>query len=206
MPELPSSIDALPLPLPRQHNPLTAPVRAFDNRVDELLGGLRGHPVADRLFYGASEVGDFSLVWHLIGAARGLLSERKADEAIRLSAILGAESLLVNGVIKSFFRRTRPPWEVQRAYKIRKPRSSSFPSGHASAAFTAATVMAEDNPAWPLWYAAAAVVATSRAYVKIHHASDVVAGAATGIVIGRIARRAWPKPGRSGNAAHRSGH
>jgi undecaprenyl-diphosphatase len=172
-------------------------VRAFDDRVDGLFDEVRGHPAVDRLMYGASEVGDFSLVWHMVGMARGLTSNERADEAIRLSVILAAESVLVNGVIKSFFRRRRPIWDQPRAFRIRRPRSSSFPSGHASAAFTAATILSEGDPLWPLYYAAAAVVASSRAYVKIHHASDVVAGVATGLVIGRIARRLWPKSGMS---------
>lgn len=169
-------------------------MRAFDDRVDALLDRVRGHPVADRALYAASELGDFSLVWHLVGAARGLTSDQRADEAIRLSVLLAGESVLVNGIIKSFFRRRRPVWDQPRAYRIRKPRSSSFPSGHASAAFTAATILGERDPLWPLYYAAAAVVATSRVYVKIHHASDVVAGVATGLVLGRVARRIWPKP------------
>jgi undecaprenyl-diphosphatase len=130
----------------------------------------------------------------MIGVARGVRSDRRAAEAVRLSAVLGVESVLVNGVIKSFFRRTRPAWEQPRAYKIRKPRSSSFPSGHASSAMTAAAVLGEDDPLKPLYYAIGAVVATSRVYVKIHHASDVVGGAATGILLGRLAKRLWPKP------------
>ena len=164
----------------------------MDGAVDKLRGNRR----ADRLFYAASELGDFSLIWHLVGAARGLTSNRRADEAIRLSAVLAVESILVNGVVKSFFRRRRPEWlsEIPRPHRLRHPRSSSFPSGHASAAFTAATLLAEDDPLWPLYYGAAAVVASSRTYVKIHHASDVVAGAVTGLVIGRIARNVWRKP------------
>jgi membrane-associated phospholipid phosphatase len=35
----------------------------------------------------------------------------------------------------------------------------------------------------------ATVVGTSRAYVRIHHASDVVGGAAVGLTLGRIATR-----------------
>ncbi|HEY2814809.1 MAG TPA: phosphatase PAP2 family protein [Acidimicrobiales bacterium] len=170
-------------------------VRAFDQRVDSLFDEARGNAMVDRLMYGASELGDFSLIWHLVGLARGLTSDERADEAIRLSVILAGESLLVNGVIKSFFRRRRPVWDQPRAFRIRRPRSSSFPSGHASAAFTAATVLSEGDPLWPLYYAAATVVAASRTYVKIHHASDVVAGMATGLLIGRVARKAWPKPG-----------
>jgi undecaprenyl-diphosphatase len=186
--------------LPRSLSPslteLTAAVREFDNRVDGALDRLRGHKMSDRAFYAASELGDFSLIWHLLGAARGLTSDRRADEAFRLSAVLAGESLLINGVVKSFFRRRRPVWDAiaPRPHRLRTPRSSSFPSGHASAAFTAATLLAEDDPLWPLYYAAAAFVASSRTYVKIHHASDVVAGAATGIVLGRIARRVWRKP------------
>ena len=185
-----------PLPPTPSQADLLARVGAFDDRVDGAFDALRGNKTADRLFYAASELGDFSLIWHLVGVARGVTSDRKADEAIRLSAVLAAESVLVNGVIKSFFRRRRPEWvsETPRPHKLRRPRSSSFPSGHASAAFTAATILAEDDPLWPLYYAAAAFVASSRTYVKIHHASDVVAGALTGIAIGRIARKAWPKP------------
>jgi membrane-associated phospholipid phosphatase len=183
------------LPSPLSPTDFLARVRAFDDRVDAAFDALRGNKTADRLFYGASELGDFSLIWHLLGTARGLTSDRKADEAIRLSAVLAVESVLINGVVKSFFRRRRPEWllETPRPHRLRRPRSSSFPSGHASAAFTAATLLAEDDPLWPLYYAAAAFVASSRTYVKIHHGSDVVAGAVTGMVIGRIARKAWPK-------------
>jgi membrane-associated phospholipid phosphatase len=31
-------------------------------------------------------------------------------------------------------------------------------------------------------------------YVKIHHPSDVVAGALLGFVLARVARRVWPFP------------
>jgi undecaprenyl-diphosphatase len=186
----------VPRPTPLSRADLVARVRAFDDRVDGAFDALRGHKTADRLFYGASELGDFSLIWHLVGAARGVTSDRKADEAIRLSAVLAAESVLINGVVKSFFRRRRPEWlsDFPRPHRLRRPRSSSFPSGHASAAFTAATLLAEDDPLWPLYYAAAAFVASSRTYVKIHHGSDVVAGAITGVVLGRIVRKVWPKP------------
>lgn len=172
---------------------ITARVAEFDRRVDEAVDGIRT-PTLDKVFYAATELGDFALIWHLIGTARGLRSSRHAADAVRLSAILGVESILVNGVIKSFFRRKRPAWEQTRAYKIRKPRSSSFPSGHASSAFTAAALLGRRDPLRPLYYAVAGVVASSRVYVKIHHASDVVGGVAAGIVLGRVARRVWPAP------------
>lgn len=169
-------------------------VRSFDVAVEQRFDALRGHPALDRTMYLASELGDWSFIWHLIGVSQALLPGRDAMSAVRLSSILGAESLIVNGGIKSLFRRTRPVWgtESERPHKLRTPRSSSFPSGHASAAFTAAGVLAQGDPLWPAYYAAAVVVASSRAYVKIHHPSDVVAGAILGVALGAVARHVWP--------------
>ena len=65
------------------------PVAVFDARVDRAFDRLRGHPAADRLFYGASELGDFSLVWLIIGAMRGLRSERDWHAAARVGGCAG---------------------------------------------------------------------------------------------------------------------
>ena len=169
-------------------------VASFDLAVDQAFDHLRGKVVADRIFYAASELGDFGLVWVMLGTLKGL---RKGDDlhaALKMTAAMGAESLLVNGVIKSFFRRTRPPWDIDRPLRVRRPLTSSFPSGHATSAVSAAMMLSEDDELWPLYVALAAVVATSRIYVKIHHASDVAAGLALGVVLGVIGRRLLPAP------------
>jgi len=166
-----------------------ARIRDFDAFVDRELDRWRGHPVADRVFYLATELGDFGLLWHLIGATRGLRDESRAKDALRLTGVLALESVFVNGVVKSFFDRHRPEWDQPRVYKIRKPRSSSFPSGHSSAAFTAATLLGQDDPLRPLYFGLAAVVASSRVYVRIHHASDVVGGVITGLALGQVVKR-----------------
>lgn len=171
-----------------------AAVVRFDAAVDERVDRLRGNAVLDRAMYAASELGDWSLIWHLVAAGQAMLPGRDPSSAVRVSAILGAESLVVNGGVKSLFRRHRPVWESERPrpHRLRTPRSSSFPSGHASSAFTAAGVLAPSDPLWPIYYGLAAVVASSRVYVKIHHASDVVAGAALGVTLAVVARRIWP--------------
>ena len=104
--------------------------------------------------------------------------------------------LLVNGGVKGMFRRHRPVWEEDRPrpHRIRLPKTSSFPSGHASAAFTAAGVLSQGDPLWPVYYGLAVIVSSSRVYVKMHHASDVIAGAAIGVGFAALARRVWPKP------------
>lgn len=168
-----------------------SPVEAFDERVDALVDRLRGRPAIDRLMYTASELADFSLLWHLIGTGRGLRSDRHLREAVRLSTVLGLESTVVNMGLKSLFQRDRPIPEFERPHHLRMPLTSSFPSGHASAAFCAAGLLSERNRWGPLYYAAAVVVTTSRVHVKIHHASDVLAGAAVGMAMAVITRRLW---------------
>jgi undecaprenyl-diphosphatase len=73
------------------------------------------------------------------------------------------------------------------------PKTTSFPSGHASAAFCAATLLSDGRTGTRkvAWYALAGTVAFSRVHVKIHHASDVIGGVAFGLVVGRVARRLW---------------
>lgn len=167
---------------------------AFDRRVDKAFDVLRGHRLIDRGYYLASQLGDYSLIWHLIGTGRGLRSDHDADAAVRLASVLLVESLLVNQGVKRLVNRDRPVHEVILPHRLRTPRTSSFPSGHASAAFTAAGILSDNDPLWPLYYAVAAVVATSRIHVRVHHATDVLAGAVAGVVFAKIAKRVWPLP------------
>ncbi len=179
-------------PVTDRTHPFGDKVAAFDEQVDRALEQLRGHPVADTVFQSATQLADFSLIWHLAGALRTIVGGAPAIEAVHLSALLGVESLVVNQGVKRLFRRTRPTETGDDRYPVRRPSTSSFPSGHASSAFFAATVltaMAGKRSA-PLWFGLAGIVALSRPYVRIHHASDVLAGAALGLALGRLAVRA----------------
>lgn len=169
------------------------PVRRFDDAVDRALDRFRGREPNDRIVYALSELADFSLLWHLVGWSRALPHPdgEAFDAAVRLSATLGVESFLVNGLIKSLFKRERPVVQDERPHKLRVPLTTSFPSGHASSAFLAAVLLSERGRAKPLWFGLAGAVAASRVYVRIHHASDVVGGAATGLALGYAARRLW---------------
>ena len=78
--------------------------------------------------------------------------------------------------IKFAARRTRPDGT-----------SLSFPSGHSASAFATASVL-QGELGWKVGapaYGAAAWVAASRMHAKRHYLSDVVAGAAIGIMAGR---------------------
>ena len=170
-------------------------IERFDRWADEGLERLRGHPLPDAVFTAATALGDFSLIWHIANVTRGLTSERRARQVPALALALGAESLIVNQGLKRLFGRTRPTVAGDPRFPVRKPMTSSFPSGHASAAaFTAVLLTGWDGKrSAPLWWSLATIVGASRAYVRIHHASDVVAGmavgAALGVAAGRVLRR-----------------
>lgn len=164
-------------------------VDRFDERADEVLEKVRGrNRLVDRVFLTASEVGDFSMIWQAVNLVRGLVTHHYA-EMLLFAALLGAESLVVNQGIKRLFRRVRPTETGDPRYQVRKPRTSSFPSGHASSAFYAASILtAWTSWAWaPAWFALALIVGLSRAFVRIHHASDVIGGAVVGAVLAQIA-------------------
>lgn len=165
-------------------------VARFDEWADEALERLRGNAVADTVFTTASRLGEFSLIWHVANIARGLTDPRRARQVPVLAVLLGAESFLVNQGLKRLFRRTRPTVEGDPRFPVRRPLTSSFPSGHSSAAAFNAVLLTgwDGRRSAPLWWGMALIVATSRAYVRIHHPSDVVAGLATGAVLGLAAR------------------
>ena len=171
---------------------LVAAMEAFDEAAEHLFDRLRGNPVADRVFYTASELGNFSMLWHALAWA-GATSKHGRRNALRVSAALAVESALVNGPIKSAFNRSRPLAEHDHPHRLRQPLTSSFPSGHASAAVVAAALLSESRHRRRPFWAAASVVAASRVHVRIHHASDVAVGALVGAVIARLFKKTWPR-------------
>ena len=168
----------------------TDAIDQLDEVIDQWWEQWRNQPLVDRVFYTASEAADFSLLWHALGVVQAIV-EDDPKIAMGLSAALGVESALLNGPIKSLFRRRRPLQPAPRPLNLRQPITSSFPSGHASAAMVAAAVLSR-RTGGPLWYALGAVVAASRVHVRIHHASDVLGGLVIGVAFGRIARRLLP--------------
>ncbi len=173
---------------PPSSNRFVLAVTSFDTVVDARLEKLRGHKSADYVMTAATHAGEFSLIWHLCGLTRGLIIGRH-DQVIGLAVALGVESLVLNQCLKRVFRRARPTRSGDARFDIRTPLTSSFPSGHASAAtFAAVTLIHWDGAlSVALWGTLAVLVAMSRAYVRIHHASDVVGGVIAGAAMAWVA-------------------
>jgi membrane-associated phospholipid phosphatase len=115
-------------------------------------------------------------------------------DRFRAAAYDMSQAVVVNAlytlVIKETVRRERPD----------KSDNLSFPSGHASNAFACAQVWVEQygwKAAVP-GYLAASFVAGSRLALKKHYLSDVVGGAALGIIVGKSVARWDAKPSKKG--------
>ena len=168
--------------------PQELPFAAFDERVDRALEKIRDKKLAIVTFSIASAVGDFGILWHIIGLLRSIGSVDRLRQAFVFSVLIGIESLILNQGIKRLFRRARPTERGDDRFALRKPRTSSFPSGHSSSAFFSALALTYFFT-WPwvvLFYVFALIIAVSRVGVRIHHASDVIGGAIVGTLMGTI--------------------
>ena len=100
----------------------------------------------------------------------------------------GLFTLLLNQLALTRVGRVRPyRTDGETSFEFGS-RNTSFPSGHATEAFSVASVVAMRAPGWiipGLAYAAATVVAFDRLNDRVHFASDVFAGAVLGTVTGR---------------------
>lgn len=164
---------------------LVGRVRAADKKLYRRLLYLR-RPKLDATFAGLSRAADHSLLWIGIGAVvAGVGGQRGRRAALRGLVSLGVASGLANGPLKLLWQRARPPRKGRLGGRFRRPRTSSFPSGHASSAFAFATAVGGEMPGlrFPLALLAGGV-AYSRVHNGVHYPSDVLSGAALGSVIG----------------------
>jgi membrane-associated phospholipid phosphatase len=115
-------------------------------------------------------------------------------EAIEASAFAG----IIEVLAKEAFGRKRPITSADETSFQPGSSNQSFPSGHATEAFTVASVVAARSSGWvipALAYTGACLVAYDRVNDRAHFPSDVVAGAALGISVGRfVVHRHQPEP------------
>ena len=163
----------------------------FDETADRLVSRWRGRPALDTAALVISNLSDYGVIWVLLALwkARRPSSRRRAVAAL---AISGVASYGVNAGIKALVRRERPEGihELgrQQVVPVRRPSSSSFPSGHTLAAFATAAMLPEGGPQGAACLGFAGAVAAARIHLRAHHASDVIGGAVIGGVLGALGR------------------
>ncbi|HUR03259.1 MAG TPA: phosphatase PAP2 family protein [Nonomuraea sp.] len=169
-------------------------VDAMDRAVFDAVAGT-ATPNLDRLLVGVSNAANYSRLWMLtaavVAAFGGGRGRRAAGRGVLAIAVASA---VTNLCLKPLAGRRRPDravhGPVSLSRRVRRPMSTSFPSGHAASAFAFAYGLGAANPAiWGLVRLAGAAVAYSRVHTGVHYPSDVVVGAVVGGLCGWTVRR-----------------
>lgn len=151
-------------------------------------------PVLDTPLSRLSHFANHSKPWFLVAAGLAVFggpTGRRA--AVTGVAAIGAASLIVNQPMKLLGNRARPDregHEVPESRWVTMPTSTSFPSGHSASALAFAVSVGDVVPVlrWPLGVAGG-TVAFSRVYTGVHYPGDVLVGALTGALLGRVVSR-----------------
>ena len=158
-------------------------------------------PHLDRLLVGASTAANYSRLWLVTAAALAVAGGGRGRRAARQGVLAVAlTSAVTNLVLKPVAGRQRPARSGGRpapdTRRVRRPVSTSFPSGHTASAFAFASAAGQAAPGLRLpLRVAAATVAYSRVHTGVHYPSDVAAGAAVGDLCARVVRRLAGQPG-----------
>jgi undecaprenyl-diphosphatase len=164
---------------------------ALDVAITQAINSLsEKSAIVDFLMIWVSAIGVFALVLAVAGQwwrASDREHLRHVLLATGLSFLLG---LAANQLILLLVHRVRPYDAGVTHLLIARSADPSFPSDHATAAVAiAAAFLLHGMRRAGFWFLAAALlVMTSRIYIGTHYFSDVLGGAATGIIGALVAR------------------
>lgn len=134
----------------------------------------------------ATFLGNGGILW-LTACACLLLRQQTRRAALTALLSLVFSALVCNAFLKNLVERARPFNKIPGLqFLIRKPHDFSFPSGHTSSSFAAATVFLALLPMWAGVTALliAMTIAFSRMYLGVHYPSDVFCGMVLGVLFG----------------------
>ena len=155
------------------------------------------NPITNPIMYGITSLGNGGIFWIILAAAMLLIFPKKYRKVgLSMAIALILSLIFCNGIMKHLWARPRAFWvegqnfvvgdQFENLYGIfQSIHDYSFPSGHSSASFAAATAIfmwrkKEGTAALIL----AALIAVSRLYLTVHYPSDVLVGTITGILYG----------------------
>ena len=167
--------------------PMLERLQRLDRR---LLRGMRTRyhaPQAEAAVKALGKAGEWGAVWVAIGLGAAAVDATRRPRWLRAAAVAPA-AVGFNYVVKLAVRRRRP--RLRRLPPLATaPSELSFPSAHATSSLAAAAAMGRVAPgSRPPLYVLAGAICLTRPYLGMHYPSDVLGGAAIGLLIGRL----WP--------------
>ena len=146
--------------------------------------------IADKIMCFFSIIGDYGAVWLVLAAVLMVIPKtRKCGFGILLSVAIGF--VFGNVILKPLIGRPRPV-DVLPLFDtglVPRPNGQSFPSGHTTSSFAAATAIFGVNKKWGLLaYAVAALIAFSRMYLFVHYPTDILGGIVLGVLSAFLAK------------------
>lgn len=146
--------------------------------------------ILDKIMPIITKLGDVGIVWFAISIALIISKKyRRIGWVCILSLFIS--SLIGEIFLKHTIQRTRP-FNVVAGIDllVRKPITSSFPSGHTTASFAVAYVISKTIKDFkPYVIVLAILIAFSRLYLFVHYPTDVLAGIVIGLLSGMAAVR-----------------
>ncbi|HYU59396.1 MAG TPA: phosphatase PAP2 family protein [Solirubrobacterales bacterium] len=172
-------------PVARRRHPLLAVLADLDQAALRALRTRAHGRVPDAVMKTLGMAGEWGAVWAATAATAAAVDGGRRRRWMIAGAV-GPAAIGVNFAVKVAVGRKRPVLE-EHPPLARAPTKLSFPSAHATSSLAAATAMGRIAPGGrPVLYGLAAAICLSRPYLGMHYPSDVVAGAALGIALGRL--------------------
>ena len=137
---------------------------------------------------GITFLGDAGWFWIVI-AMISVCFKKTRKIGVCIGAALTIGTLITNGVLKNLAKRVRPYNHMEKVnLLIDEPTDWSFPSGHTTASFAAAGIIAKMKliKHGGIFYLLATLIGISRMYLGVHYPSDVLIGAFIGLFSSRI--------------------
>ncbi|MGI5971154.1 MAG: phosphatase PAP2 family protein [Oscillospiraceae bacterium] len=147
-------------------------------------------PWLDPIMKALSILGDAGAVWIAISLLLLFFKRYRRTGLLALISLAFCFAI-ANLMMKNLVARPRPYDAIPGLTILVKRLSDySFPSGHACSSFAAAPALSEGTGrSWGfLFISMALLISVSRLYVGVHYPSDIIAGAAVGILGGAFIR------------------
>lgn len=162
---------------------MTLWIQNIDNTILNFIQANLHNLLFDKMMPLISRIGDISTIWLIVAVVFLLIPKyRKYGMMIVFAVLLAA--FIGEVVLKNLVERVRP-CNINTVFPILIPRPTdfSFPSGHTSSSFAAATIIWKAKRKFGiLALLLASFIAFSRLYLYVHYPTDILAGLVLGLL------------------------